>query len=205
LELRVRTGRPHWLIVDEAHHLLPASWQPTSSSLPQELDRLVLITVHPDHVSPTPLEEVETVIAVGETPQETRGQCCAALTEPPPRLPATDEESAEVVVWTRRSKKPPVRVRVPPSRMEHRRHTRKYAEGELPPEQSFFFRGAEGKLNLRAQNLILFMQLADGVDDDTWIYHLRRGDYAEWFRDKIKDEELAAEAERVAALTTAAP
>src|SRR5262249_12006236 len=26
LELRARTGRPHWLIVDEAHHLLPASW-----------------------------------------------------------------------------------------------------------------------------------------------------------------------------------
>ncbi len=27
-EMRVRTGRPHWLIVDEAHHLLPATWEP---------------------------------------------------------------------------------------------------------------------------------------------------------------------------------
>jgi HAD superfamily hydrolase (TIGR01484 family) len=205
LELRVRTGRPHWLVVDEAHHLLPASWQPTSSSLPQEPDRLVLITVHPDHVSPTLLAKVETVIAVGAAPDETLRQFCAAVKETPPRLAATDEAAGGVVVWTRRLKKPPVRVRVPPSRTEHRRHTRKYAEGELPPEQSFFFRGSEGKLNLRAQNLILFMQLADGVDDDTWVYHLRRGDYAEWFRDKIKDEELAAEAEQVAALTKAAP
>jgi hydroxymethylpyrimidine pyrophosphatase-like HAD family hydrolase len=205
LELRVRTGRPHWLVVDEAHHLFPASWQPTSSSLPQELDRLVLITVHPDHVSAALLAQVETVVAVGANPEETLRQFCTAVKESAPHLAAAEEDSGEVVVWTRRLKKAPVRVRVPPSRTEHRRHTRKYAEGELPPEQSFFFRGAEGKLNLRAQNLILFMQLADGVDDDTWVYHLRRGDYTEWFRDKIKDEGLAAEAERVAKETTATP
>jgi hydroxymethylpyrimidine pyrophosphatase-like HAD family hydrolase len=205
LELRIRTGRPHWLIIDEAHHLLPASWQPTSSSLPQELDRVVLITVHPDHVAPALLALVETVIAVGAAPGETLRQFCTAVGEAPPRVAAAKGESGEVVVWSRRAGRAPVRVRVPPSRTERRRHTRKYAEGELPPELSFFFRGPKGKLNLRAQNLILFMQLADGVDDDTWVYHLRRGDYAAWFREKIKDEELAAEAERVAKLTTAKP
>ena len=35
------------------------------------------------------------------------------------------------------------------------------------------------------------------MDDDTWEYHLRRGDYSRWFREAIKDEELADEAERV--------
>ena len=35
------------------------------------------------------------------------------------------------------------------------------------------------------------MQLADGVDDDTWTYHLRQGDYTRWFREKIKDDALA--------------
>jgi hypothetical protein len=84
-----------------------------------------------------------------------------------------------------------VRVRVAPSRTERQRHTRKYAEGELPPERSFYFRGPEGKLNLRAQNLMLFLQLAEGVDDDTWMHHLRQGDYSRWFRDNIKDEGLA--------------
>jgi len=78
-----------------------------------------------------------------------------------------------------------------------RRHTRKYATGELPPERSFYFRGPEGKLNLRAQNLFIFLQLADGVDDATWDYHLRRGDYSQWFRERIKDDELAAEAAAV--------
>ncbi|MGH9839681.1 MAG: HAD hydrolase family protein, partial [Blastocatellia bacterium] len=26
-ELRTRTGRPHWIVIDEAHHLLPSSWE----------------------------------------------------------------------------------------------------------------------------------------------------------------------------------
>jgi hypothetical protein len=75
--------------------------------------------------------------------------------------------------------------------------SRKYAEGELPPERSFYFRGPEGKLNLRAQNLFLFLQLADGVDDETWTHHLKQGDYSLWFRERIKNEDLAAEAEEV--------
>ena len=84
--------------------------------------------------------------------------------------------------------------------MECQRHHRKYAEGELSADRSFYFHGPEEKLNLRAQNLISFLQLADGVDDATWEHHLRRGDYARWFRESIKDEALAATAERIADL-----
>jgi hypothetical protein len=45
---------------------------------------------------------------------------------------------------------------------------------------------------------VLFNQLADGIDDDTWQFHLKNGDYAAWFRDAIKDEELAREAVSIA-------
>ena len=79
------------------------------------------------------------------------------------------------------------------SQAERRRHRRKYVEGELPPERSFYFRGPQKTLNLRAQNLLLFMQLADGVDDDTWLHHLRQGDYSTWLRTAIKDDTLANE------------
>ena len=84
----------------------------------------------------------------------------------------------------------------PPS-AEQRRHTRKYAVGQLPPGRSFYFRGPKGKLNLRAQNLLQFLEVATGVDDDTWEYHLRQGDYSRWFRDVIKDTDLAATAAAV--------
>src|SRR5262249_60492796 len=34
LDLRTRTGRPHWPAIDEAHHPLPATWQPGSEAIP---------------------------------------------------------------------------------------------------------------------------------------------------------------------------
>jgi hypothetical protein len=71
------------------------------------------------------------------------------------------------------------------------RHGRKYAAGELTPDRSFYFRGPENKLNLRAPNVITFVHLLEGVDDETWLYHLHRGEYSRWFRDNIKNDELA--------------
>jgi HAD superfamily hydrolase (TIGR01484 family) len=71
------------------------------------------------------------------------------------------------------------------------------AECDKTPQLCFYFRGPEQKLNLRAQNLRVFAQLGEGVDDATWEYHLRRGDYSRWFGDVIGARELAAETARV--------
>ena len=46
----------------------------------------------------------------------------------------------------------------------------------------------------------MFLQIADGVDDETWLHHLRRGDYARWFKTAIKDRELEAAARKAEAL-----
>jgi hypothetical protein len=88
-------------------------------------------------------------------------------------------------------------VNVHTSKAERRRHRRSYAEGELSPDQSFYFRGPEMKLNLRAQNLMTFLQLAEGVDDETWLFHLRHSDYSHWFETVIKDSDLARAAKAV--------
>ena len=63
----------------------------------------------------------------------------------------------------------------------------------------------EGKLKLRAQNLMIFLQMADGVDDETWNFHLRGGHYSGWFQACIKDDELAKEARAVEAQPGLAP
>jgi hypothetical protein len=39
----------------------------------------------------------------------------------------------------------------------------------------------------------MFVQLGEGVDDETWEFHRKNGDYSKWFGDEIKDEQLAAE------------
>ena len=108
-------------------------------------------------------------------------------------------EDSEVLFWSRKSDASAKIVTVARPRQAHKRHTRKYAEGELGEDDCFYFRGPEQKLNLRAQNLATFLLLAEGVDDETWQHHLRAGDYSKWFRNSIKDDDLA---EEVAAIET---
>jgi hypothetical protein len=52
-------------------------------------------------------------------------------------------------------------------------------------------------VDLRAQNLNIFVQLAEGVDTDTWLFHLKRGDYSSWLRQALNDTELANEIEAI--------
>lgn len=198
LDLRARTGRPHWVIIDEAHHLLPPSWAPAQPNLPKKMDGMMLITVHPDQVAPAALASIDLIVAIGGEHQETIRRFSKALGEPGPAISSPPLEQGGAVAWWRRPKTKPFGFQSIPPKGERLRHVRKYAEGELPPDRSFFFQGPDGKLNLRAQNLMLFMQLAEGVDDETWTYHLKRGDYARWFRTKIKDPALADEAEAIA-------
>jgi HAD superfamily hydrolase (TIGR01484 family) len=197
--LRARTGRPHWLVADEAHHLLPAAWQPVTSALPPAFPGLALITVHPDQIAPAALTAVDLVVTVGASPERTMAAFSEALGHPAPVIAPVALQPGEAWVWPQRSTSRPFRVRSAPGRTERRRHQRKYAEGELGADKSFYFRGPDGALNLRAQNLLLFVQLADGVDDATWRYHLHQGDYSRWFRDAVNDEGLAAEAVQIEA------
>ncbi len=196
LRMRARTGRPHWLVLDEAHHLMPSAWKPPEGLLPPVWHNFVLITVHPDLLSADLLKRVDTLLAVGADAGQTLNQFAAAVGETLPKSQALALEQGEVLLWQRGGSSP-YKLCARSSRSDRRRHHRKYAEGSLPPERSFYFRGPENKLNLRVQNLMVFLQIAEGVDDETWEFHLGQGDYSRWFRERIKDEVLAAEAERV--------
>jgi HAD superfamily hydrolase (TIGR01484 family) len=196
-DLRAQLGHPHWLVIDETHHVLPASWEPAPLAIPKEFERFVFVTIQPKSIAPEARSAVNTVIAVGEAPEKTLAEVGEIIGETPPAMPPVKLSQGEVLMWRRQPNSAPFKVQILPARSERRRHRRKYAEGDLGPKKSFYFEGPDGKLHLQAQNLILFVQLAEGVDDDTWNHHLRRGDYSRWFRKEIKDEELAAETERV--------
>ena len=201
LQLRVRYARPHWLVIDEAHHLFPAEWQIPNGLLPESLVNVLLVTVHPELLSKEMHKRVTQVIAVGPTAPELLRQFAALrgveLSERAlAAATAGPVDVGEVLLWSAADDSCR-RVRLAPPSAEQRRHTRKYAVGELPRDRSFYFRGPQGKLNLRAQNLLQFLEMAAGVDDDTWGYHFRRADYSRWFRDVIKDKELATAAAAV--------
>ena len=194
--MRTRTGRPHWIVLDEAHHMLPAEWSHVRRALPQNVGETLLVTVHPDHLPPLVLSLVDVVIAVGPDPQATL-QSYALATGQVLTWPAgLAHQRGKAVVWFPRNQEPPYSIDIIRGSAERIRHHRKYAEGNMQT-RSFFFRGPDSRHNLRAQNLTIFSQIADGIDEETWLFHLRRGDYTRWFRGAVKDPYLAEQAERI--------
>ncbi|HEU4345567.1 MAG TPA: HAD hydrolase family protein [Candidatus Binatia bacterium] len=196
-EMRAQTGRPHWIVIDEAHHVLPSSWDPAVHVLPRMMAQTILITVEPQKVMPTALQTVNTVVIVGAEPRERLKNFCQAIGQPAPSGGPAKLDQGEALFWSRDKAMEPVAIKIAPNRTQRRRHQRKYAEGELPEDRSFYFTGPNRQLKLRSQNLLLFIQIGEGVDDETWLHHLRQGDYSRWFREAIKDEALADEAAKI--------
>lgn len=197
-EAHSRYGRPHWLIVDEAHHLFPS--QPKAAGGPFRAGSGTLyITTDPRIVAKEALSGIDVVVTVGDEAAETLraayqhiGGAHVALDVPEKKL-----ARGEALVW-RRSETSHVdaidAVAGPPHR---RRHLRKYAKGELADEESFYFTGPKRKMRLRAQNLLTFVQIAEGIDDETWTHHLRRHDYSGWIHEIVGDNDLAEEVRSV--------
>lgn len=195
VELRTNKGRPHWLVVDEAHHLLPSTWQPVGE-LALRPHGTLYVTVHPGSVAKPVIETINTLLVVGDHPDKTVKEFAkVADIKKLPHVPSERMPPGHTLYWPTASRQAHV-VQTEPARTERTRHSRKYVEGNLGPH-SFYFRGPEKRLNLKASNLMLFVMLADGVDDDTWNFHLRNGEYSKWFRDYVKDTELAEAAEHV--------
>jgi len=203
-ELRGKTGRPHWLIVDETHHVLPSSWKVHGPTVPEGGLGVVMITVEPDKLPPAALQFLDLVIAIGDNPDRTLEMFSDTAGQPRPTPTGVQLKTGEALGWFWKTGESPFEFRGFPPKGERQRHRRKYAEGELAPELCFYFRGPDNKLNLRVQNLSVFLQIAEGVDEETWLFHLKTGDLSKWFRNVIKDEELASEIRKFESRTAGA-
>jgi HAD superfamily hydrolase (TIGR01484 family) len=194
--MRTRTGRPHWIVLDEAHHMLPPEWSHVDKALSQDVGEIVLVTVHPDHLAPRALSMVDVAIAVGPSPDKTMKKFAEAIGQPLVWPDGLGYENGKAVAWFPQRGEAPFCIQTLPGRAERIRHLRKYAEGNMR-YHSFFFRGPGNRQNIRAQNLAIYSQIAEGIDEETWMFHLRRGDYSRWFRKCVKDNYLADHAERI--------
>lgn len=194
--MRTEFGRPHWFVVDEAHHLMPKDWKPAAQLVPQRLHNLLLVTVHPEMVSPEILSDIDILLAVSDHPDQTLLEFAKILDYKVPKLSAVKLKKGQAVLWEPSSGKTAEVIDLRLSERERIRHRRKYAQGVLSDGQSFYFTGPH-KLNLQAQNLTIFVQIAQGLDDATWLYHLKRKEYSKWFRDCIKDDDLLEVAKEV--------
>jgi hypothetical protein len=163
----------------------------------QSLPPVILVTVDPETLAVDALRRVDDIFAVGDKATEAIAGFARALSIPAPELPREPPSKGEVLFWRRGAGERPriMKSHAPAEKAE--RHIRKYAEGALGEDKSFYFRGPANALNLRAQNLTIFLHMADGVDDDTWLHHLQANDYSGWVREAIKDDEPAEQLRQI--------
>ena len=66
-DVRAAKGRPHWFVIDEAHHVFPSDVPAQNTLLAEPPGTSLMITVHPDHVRK---EALGTVVLVVRPPKE---------------------------------------------------------------------------------------------------------------------------------------
>ena len=191
LELAGRLGRPHAVVVDEAHHAFPADAPVDAHALPAGL---VLVSNAPASLQREVLDELETVVVVGAEASAMLGQVADAIDA---TLPAADV-GGEAVAWRvddgQLTSFTPVAAR-----HRRRRHSAKIVAGDVGEGERLVVTGPDGALSLEVRNLSELVRIAEGVDDGTWSHHLREGDWSGWVRDAIGDDELAEAIETIAA------
>ena len=138
VELRARTARPHWIVLDEAHHALPATWARTDLAAATR-PGLALITVHPEQIARSALAELDLAIAVGPAPHTTLASVATTLgTAAPTDIGESGPGTA--VAWWPATGGTPIQFEVMPPEAHLQRHRREYARGELGEARLLFHR-----------------------------------------------------------------
>ena len=195
LELRKEYGRPHWLLLDEAHHLIPGSSRSAFDLAPPGFNNFILTSTSPHALGKSTLSRVGMVISIGKNAKYPFEQFCRIVDVPVPSG-LTDLDDDEICIWDREGELHDsvyfARYYLP-SQLQLR-HKKKYAQGDMQ-RRSFIFTGPEQKMHLVANNLMMFKHISEGIDTNTWLFHLHRKDYSQWFKDAVHDDELAKASE----------
>lgn len=186
--LRRTSGHPQWLIIDEAHYILPHT---VGDNAPTALARsgAVIATVDPNSISLGRLREVDVLVALGTTAPKLVADVARMLDLPqPPDMPRVGP--TEFLMWRLKGEgsESPLRVvRLEQPAQPHHRHSGKYALGDVGQARSFYFNG----IARYAHNLQDFIDLSGLLDAPTWTAHLKAHDYSAWFRNVIRDDTLS--------------
>jgi hydroxymethylpyrimidine pyrophosphatase-like HAD family hydrolase len=194
-DLRRKYGRPHWIVIDEAHHVIPCTGDARVFEWLQP-GGVVMLTVDPQSLLPQAVRSVTLAVVLGQASEALIASLTRIQGRPEPTWPNDDDHRPAVLAW-RPGEGSVAPVELAACDGTHRRHRRKYAEADLGPVHSFYFRGPSGQVALRAHNLIAFTDALSTVDDATWLFHLQRGDYSAWLRGSMGDDDCADAIRRI--------
>jgi hypothetical protein len=196
-ELRKRVGRPHWVVLDEAHYLFHAEGLP-AEPLDAGAKGLCLTTYRPSWLRPSVVQAMDVFLlgratdagelaflrgALGQLGAD-GARIVASLPDLPPRV--------FVLVQGRDAGRQAAVTFVPaPRETAHVRHLRKYADAVVPAERRFFFRRPDGALVATAHSLSAFREAVPEVGDAVLAFHAERGDFSRWVLGAFSDPTLA--------------
>lgn len=169
LELRQRTGLPHWIIVDEAH--LPAGPDARDAALLAMRPKgLCLVSYVPEQISPP--------VADGHDIE-------------------FDVLSPDEVVLLHAHKPLGRRFRPMARQQAHVRHWHKYVGASVDDRLRFRFWGRDGATGRTAGNLSELHHKLEAAADGLITFHARRHDFSRWIADVFRDPILSARMARV--------
>src|SRR5215471_3246449 len=202
-ELRRRRGRPHWVVIDEAHEALREGGV-TDQVAGMEDKGFVLATYRPARLRASVMAALD-VFIVGRTSALDQAASLGARLGPElgrrasavvPRLPSGEflvVQPDQAGEWI------PLTFMAPPRQTAHVRHHQKYADTCVPPDRRFFFRRPDGGVVAAADSLDSFRRAVLEVDEATLAHHVNHGDFSRWVSDVFSDRELARQLRKMEA------
>jgi len=196
-EMRRRLGRPHWVLVDEAHYLLHDGGI-ASDALGLEDRGFCFVTYRPRWLRPAVTEAVDVFVLARTTVAEELDFLDAVLPvvdgseQVPGVLPRLPRGQFLIVQRDPGGRPTAVTFVAAPRQTAHVRHLTKYVDSRVPPGREFLFRDRRnGRVLGSANSLQAFRRVVATAPEGPVAYHAERGDFSRWVRDVFADTELA--------------
>ncbi len=198
LRLRRTMGLPHWIVLEEAHHVLTDPHF-AQQVLSDPVRGLLLVSWRPADLPEAVWDRIDVLaalcgreVAVGGTPEimaHGSGESPGAMTE----LLEETNPGEFLLLYRDAPGRGVRRCRLGERRTDHIRHWRKYADATLPPDRGFSFHQSDPDADpAQASNLREFVHILADADPHTIRHHADRSDFSRWIRTTVQDTWLAS-------------
>ena len=201
---RRANGRPHWVVIDEAHDSITDT-EAALGAIDLAGSGYCLITWKPDQLPPALVAGIDTILALTtDRPDSTIVDLVAAVgNHPRPEVARLLTGPTGSVVVATRKVGPPQLARIAPRHTEHFRHEHKYDVDGTPPHRAFRFRDEHDRpTGVAAHNLHELEAELAHCDRTILRHHAPLGDFSRWIGDVFHDRQLAASVAAIEATLT---
>ncbi len=186
-------GRPHWVLIDEAHRSI-TNTEAALGAIDLSASGYCLVTWKPDQLPPALVAGTDTILAlVTEHPDPNIVDLVAAVAnEPRSEIARLLTGPTGSVVVATRDAGPPRLAHIAPRHTDHFRHEHKYDIDGTPPHRAFWFRDEHDKPTGRAAHNLSELETELAHCDRTVLrHHAPRRDFSRWIEDVFHDRQLA--------------